>query len=101
MECIIIGAIGCAETGHRDALNYCGSHSGRNEDKIANAGLTVDYRHGIPYIDEGNLVLVCEKMSATRITDDSFLDSEIADKWYKDGDMHTMYVGQIIDVLAR
>ena len=68
---------------------------------FANAGLTVDYRHGIPYIDEGNLVLVCEKMSATRITDDSFLDSEIADKWYKDGDMHTMYVGQIIDVLAR
>lgn len=40
-------------------------------------------------------------MSATRITDDSFLDPEIADKWYKDGDMHTMYVGQIIDVLAR
>ena len=39
-------------------------------------------------------------MSATRITDDSFLDSEIADKWYKDGDMHTMYVGQIIDVLT-
>ena len=37
---------------YRDALNYCGSHSGRNEDKIANAGLTVDYRHGIPYIDE-------------------------------------------------
>ena len=34
---------------YRDALNYCGSHSGRNEDKIANAGLTVDYRHGIPY----------------------------------------------------
>jgi len=26
-------------------------------------------------------------MSATRITDDSFLDSEIADKWYKDGDI--------------
>ena len=25
---------------YRDALNYCGSHSGRNEDKIANAGLT-------------------------------------------------------------
>ena len=56
---------------YRNALNYCGSHSGRNEDKIANAGLSVDYRHGIPYIDEGNLVLVCEKMSATRITDDS------------------------------
>lgn len=86
---------------YRDALRYCGSHSGRDGDKIAAAGLSLDYRHGIPYIDEGNLVFVCEKMSATPITDASFLDPEIAEKWYGDHDMHTMYVGQIMDVLAR
>lgn len=86
---------------YKDALSYCGSHSGRDENKIAGAGLSVDYRHGIPYIDEGNLVFICEKMSATRITEDSFLNKEIKEKWYKDGDMHTMYIGQIIDVLAR
>ena len=89
------------EEKYRDALSYCGSHSGRDEDKIANAGLSLDYRHGIPYIDEGNLVLVCEKMSATRITEESFIDPEIMDRCYQDHDMHTMYVGQIIDVLAR
>ena len=53
---------------YRDALNYCGSHSGRDEDKFAAAGLTLATRHNIPYVDEGNFVLLCEKMSATRIT---------------------------------
>ena len=86
---------------YRNALNYCGSHSGRNEDKIANAGLCVGSKLGIPYIDEGNLVLLCHKLSATRITEDSFISNDIKDKWYSDGDMHTMYVAEILEVLAR
>ena len=49
---------------YRKELNYCGSHSGRNEDKITNAGLSVGAKHGIPYIDEGNLIFLCQKLSA-------------------------------------
>ena len=87
---------------YRDALNYCGSHSGRDEeDKISAAGLTLTSRHSIPFIDEGNMVLLCEKMSATRLAEDSFLMPEIAKKWYTDHDMHTMYIAEIIDILAR
>lgn len=86
---------------YRDALKYCGSHSGRDGDKFKESGLTPAYRHSIPYIDEGNLILLCEKMSATRITEDSFLVPEIKEKWYKDGDMHTMYIAEILEVLAR
>lgn len=86
---------------YRDSLNYCGSHSGRNIDKFTEAGLTMSVRHGIPYADEGNLVLLCQKISATRITEDSFLIPEIKEKWYADGDMHTMYIAEIIEVMAR
>jgi len=86
---------------HRNSLSYCGSHSGRNEDKFANTGLSLGSKHGIPYIDEGNLVFLCEKLSATRIDKDSFLSPDINTKWYNDGDMHTMYVAEIIEVLAR
>ena len=86
---------------YRDALNYCGSHSGRDGDKFAAAGLTMATRHGIPYVDEGNFVLLCQKMSATRITEDSFLFPDLKEKWYADGDMHTMYIAEIIDVMAR
>lgn len=85
---------------YRDALNYCGSHSGRDEDKLSNAGLTWNYKLSIPFIDEGNLVLLCQKLSATKITEDSFLVPDIK-KWYADGDMHTMYVAEILEVLAR
>ncbi|MCM1146008.1 MAG: flavin reductase [Clostridium sp.] len=85
---------------YKDALNYCGSHSGRYEDKVEAAGLTWNYKHSIPFIDEGNLVFLCQKLSATRITEESFLSPHIKD-WYTDGDMHTMYVAEIIEVLAR
>jgi flavin reductase (DIM6/NTAB) family NADH-FMN oxidoreductase RutF len=86
---------------YRDALNFCGSHSGRDCDKFAEAHLTENARHGIPYVDESNLVLLCEILSSTRLTEDSFLNHEIAEKWYKDGDMHTMYVAEIIEAMAR
>lgn len=86
---------------YRDALNYCGSHSGRDCDKFAEAGLTLATRHSIPYVDEGNFVLLCEKMSSIKITEESFLLPEIKEKWYKDGDMHTMYIAEILEVMAR
>ena len=86
---------------YKDALSYCGSHSGRNEDKFANAGLSLGYKHSIPYVDEANLVMLCQKMSATKITEDSFIAPEIKEKWYKDGDMHTMYIAEIIEIIAR
>jgi flavin reductase (DIM6/NTAB) family NADH-FMN oxidoreductase RutF len=85
---------------YRDALNYCGSYSGRDTDKVFKAGLTWNYKHSIPFIDEGNFVFICHKLSATRLTEDSFISPDIK-KWYADGDMHTMYIGEIMDFLAR
>ena len=86
---------------YRESLNYCGSHSGRDEDKFHKAALTPAFRHSIPYPDEANLVLLCRKMAAVPITEDTFVDPQIMEKWYADHDMHTMYVGEIIDTLAR
>ena len=60
---------------YRDALSYCGKESGRNvDDKFKGAGLTPAFRHNIPYPDEANLVLLCRKMAAVPITEDSFID---------------------------
>lgn len=86
---------------YREALNYCGKESGRNGDKFAGAGLTAAFRHDIPYPDEANLVLLCRKMAAVPITEDSFTDKGIMPKWYADHDMHTMYVGEIVEAVAR
>lgn len=84
---------------YRNSLNYCGSHSGRNEDKFAAAGLTPAFRNNIPFPDEANLVLMCRKMAAVPITEDSFTDPAIAPRWYADHDMHTMYVGEILEAV--
>ena len=83
-------------------LKYFGAVSGRKEDKIANAKMHVDYASdGTPYIDEGNLVLICRKMSATKILPEQFIDEAIDDTWYKDKDYHTMYVAEVTEILAR
>lgn len=86
---------------YREALNYCGSHSGRNEDKIKNAGLSVGAKHGIPYIDEANMVLLCNKLSATKLDKNSFLAKDLYEKFYPTDDLHTMYIAEVIEVLAR
>ena len=87
---------------YRDALSYCGKESGRNvDDKFKVAGLTPAFRHNIPYPDEANLVLLCRKMAAVPITEDTFVDPQIMPKWYSDNDMHVMYVGEIIEAVAR
>ena len=86
---------------YRSALNYCGAHSGRTENKFEKAGLTPAFRHSIPYPDEANFVLLCRKMAAVPINEDTFIDKHIADTFYKDGDMHMMYVGEIIEAMAR
>ena len=86
---------------HKTPLKYLGSVSGRDENKIAAAHLGIDYSDGIPYIDDGNFVITFRKLSATRITADDFIDPTIDDTFYKDKDYHTMYVGEILQVLAR
>lgn len=86
---------------YRDALQYCGSHTGKGKDKFKEAGLTPAFCHSIPFPDEANLTMLCRKMAAVPISESTFTDKDLMKKWYADGDMHTMYVGEIIDVLAR
>ncbi len=89
------------DSSYKSAMKYFGMVSGRTEDKIKAAKMNVNYFEEIPFIDEGNFVICCKKMSATPILPEHFLDSEIQEKWYADGDLHTMYVGEIVQILAR
>ena len=86
---------------YRNTLSYCGNKSGRNEDKWENAMLTPTFCHSIPYPDEASLVILCKKLASVPIEEANLVDSSIMDTWYKDNDMHTMYIGEIIEVMAR
>lgn len=89
------------EEKYRPALSYCGAHTGRCEDKFEKSGLTPAFRFGIPYPDEANLVLLCHKLAAVPMNSDTFTDKTIKESFYPDDDMHTMYVGEIIEAMAR
>lgn len=86
---------------YRDALRYCGSHSGREGNKFEKSGLTCAHKHGIPFADESNLVFLCEKLFATKLESNAFIKKSLLNTWYADGDMHTLYVGEIIEAMAK
>ena len=86
---------------YKREMKFLGAVSGRDEDKMEEARLNFGYSMGIPYVDEGNLVFLCSKLSATPITKEHFIDPNIQSQWYADGDYHTMYIGEILQVMAR
>ncbi len=84
--------------GMRDSLTICGRKSGRDCDKIAEAGLTPVFTEKAPYFDEARLVLVCRKLYRQRLSEDSIIDKSIL-KEYANNDFHYMYVAEIEKVL--
>lgn len=86
---------------YRDALKLLGTKSGRDGDKIAEAGLTPIEVDGSTAFEEASLVLVCRKLYAQPMTADSFADTDLREQMYPDADLHTTYVGAIERALVR
>ena len=85
----------------RKALSYCGSHSGRDVDKVKETGLTPAFTdEGVPYFKEARLVLICRKLYAQDLNADSVIDPAVF-KCYGENDYHRMYINEIIRVLKR
>jgi len=88
------------EERYRKALTFCGSHSGRDTDKIAGSGLTPRIDGTSIYFAEARLVLLCRKIYFQDISPDCFLDPKTHDL-YPQKDYHRMYVGQIEKCLIK
>lgn len=88
-------------------LGYCGSKSGRNTDKIADLGLTLEAPSviGVPGIKELPLTLEC-KVIYKQKQDLSAIPTEILEKYYpqdvadpdqgRNRDRHVAYYGEIV-----
>jgi flavin reductase (DIM6/NTAB) family NADH-FMN oxidoreductase RutF len=86
---------------HRQALDLCGSKSGRQVNKAAATGLTpVVGDTGAVFFAEARLVLECRKIYFQDLNPENFLDASIH-KNYPTRDYHRMYVGEIIHCLHR
>ncbi|MCK4301464.1 MAG: flavin reductase family protein [candidate division Zixibacteria bacterium] len=89
------------EEEYRDALKLCGTKSGRDGDKVAQAGLTPrETESGSVFFDQARLVIECRKIYFQDLDPDNFLDPRIHDE-YPDRDYHRMYLGEIERCLAR
>jgi len=81
---------------YKKALGYFGSHSGRDGDKVKDAGLTPIYDGKTTYFEEANMVFVCRKLYHAPMIQEGFIDKTLIKHNYKDKDFHEMYIGEIV-----
>ena len=86
---------------YKKGMTYLGTHSGRNEDKIANAGFTPEFTDGTTYLKEANMVFVCRKLYSATLKEEDFHSKKILDECYPDKDFHDMYIAEITKILAE
>ena len=86
--------------GHRDALKLCGSVSGRDHDKIKEAGLTPVFIDGVPAFEEADTILICRKMYRTSMNPADFIDKDADSKFYPEKDYHDMYIAEIVKAVV-
>ena len=86
--------------GHRDAIKLCGSVSGRDHDKIKEAGLTPVFIDGVPAFEEADTILICRKMYRTSMNPADFIDKDADSKFYPEKDYHDMYIAEIVKAVV-
>ena len=80
---------------HRDALSYCGAHSGRDVDKAKETGLIPTPVGGSVAFEQAGLVLLCRKIYQHDIDPADFVDPGIESN-YNGEDYHRQYIGEIL-----
>ena len=91
------------EETYRDALNLCGTRSGRNFDKVSEASLTPHFTElGYPAFTEAKLLMECRKLYATMLAKEFFIDHEpLRANYNSKGGLHKMYISEIQKVWVR
>lgn len=85
----------------RNELSYCGSVSGRNEDKLKTCGFTEYDCDGAPCFEEARLTLVCRKLYRQELSSDCFIDKILDGRCYPQEDYHVMFAGEIVKVIVK
>lgn len=84
----------------RKALQICGTKSGRDCEKIKEAGLEpLVLESGAVTFKQARLTLECRKLFKSDMKEPEFIDRELLDRWYKDAGLHSIYVLEIEKVL--
>ena len=79
---------------YREALGFCGSHSGKDCDKCAETGLTPEFLDGTTGFKEAKLILVCRKIYSQDM-DVSLMAEDVRPANGSDP-IHKQFMGEII-----
>ncbi len=88
---------------YRQDLALLGRKSGREEDKLSQTKLSVqfDSETGAPIYAQASLTFVCRKLYADDIDPDHFLDPAVIERSYPNRDFHRMYIGEILSAYRK
>lgn len=87
---------------YQSKLSYLGKTSGRDEDKIKKAEMTIAYDNSIPYFEEAELVIEVKKLYAQPMQEDCYIQAEdIIEKCYPNRDFHQLYIAEISKILVK
>ncbi len=86
---------------YKKELQYFGTVSGRDEDKIAKSDLETISAEGTAYFKDSDKVFICNKLYAQDLKEEFFIQNGLAEKFYPQKDYHTMYVVEIEKVLVK
>ncbi len=86
---------------HKKAHGIIGKKSGRDCDKIAEAGLHGVEVGGAMAFEEAELVIVCKKLYSAPMSESGFINREDLERWYPARDIHTMYMGEIVAIYQK
>ena len=84
---------------YRGILQFCGTKSGRDVDKVKETGLKpVALESGAMTFEQARLTLDCRKLFKSPMAAANFIDKSILEKWYGNkpgGSLHDVYVVEI------
>lgn len=87
---------------YKSALKLCGTVSGRDTNKLSDAGLTaVIGEMGEVDFEESKITLVGRKLYAQELREECFIDGDVDKACYPGKDYHTMYVCEIIEARKK
>lgn len=86
---------------YREQLQYTGSNSGKNVDKVKATGLTpITTPNGAKAFSEAWLIIECKKMVSQTLTPEALVDDKLKDEWIGK-QLHKMYIGEITNVWVK
>lgn len=86
----------------REILDFCGTHSGRDINKVGQTGLRpIETLRGNITYEQAKLVLECKKVYADFLKAENFILPEVSTKNYPAGDYHKFFIGEIIGCYVR